>query len=508
MKKLICLLVGFVIISPSLCVISAEPKPTEAPVINYTLSETEDTWNPITVTLDITDDEEIVDVRYVRATQGRMAASPDSETAFNIASVPYDIDCKDFFFREYYNTDEEYEKIFGTLRAGFIAESYYFSAFESYYNEKDELVYKDNSIPVENGRFSVCYNDNYIIYAEDKTGNKTFRIFEVRNIKQASADVDLNIYSDFSGEYIAEAKLNVIENPNAPVKNIYLYKHSTRLNSAGGAISDFIRQYSNLIESVQRGGYIIPSVNGVYYLKGFGKYRIIFEDAWGGFSMDSFVFSPCGTDIPEFECKFYSHENDNIRVEIEQSKDNIAKLEYVQVGLSYSQASAEHLFESVAREIDRTVIKNNSFIAEPDKIYAVRALSTDGSAFYQKINTNKIEIYNYPYEIKDISISTQGGEPVNIDLANKNFTIKAEVNKIKSSDTKDNIIVAVYDINGVQLYTDCTEVNFEPNNDNASFEFNVPALNRKLGSIKAFIWDDFNLMNPLAEAKIINFDRR
>lgn len=503
MKKIICLLVGVMIIGTSLCVLATETKSTEAPVINYTLSETEDTWNPITVTLNITDDEEIVDIRYVRLNSVWHSGWPESENEIDTASVSYDIDCTNLFLGEYSASLEELEKVCGTKKAGSIASEYYVNAFEIAYNEKDEVVYNDKySITVENNNFSVYCNDFYIIYAEDKTGNKTFKKFEVNNIKSASAEVDLNIYSDFSGEYIAEAKLNVTENPNAPVKNIYLYKHSSQLVGAGGS---FQNMAASLVERIQCDGYTIPSVNGVYYLKGFGKYKIIFEDAWGVFSTDSFDFSPCGTDIPEFECKLYSHENDNIRVEIEPSKDNIAKLEYVQVGSSYRQLPAEYFFESVAKEIDRTVIKDNSFIAEPGKIYAVRALSTDGSAAYQMVETNKNDVDNYLYDIKNLSILTES-ETLIVPPKNKSFIAEVEVNKKnESGDSKDYIIAAVYDKKGMLMHIDYAEANFDTNNDDASFDFNIPAQSREIGSIKAYVWNDFNSMKPLAEAKQFDF---
>lgn len=37
--------------------------------------------------------------------------------------------------------------------------------------------------------------------------------------------------------------------------------------------------------------------------------------------------------------------------------------------------------------------------------------------------------------------------------------------------------------------------------------FNIPAQSREIGSIKAFVWNSFGSMSPLAEAKTINFSK-
>ena len=46
--------------------------------------------------------------------------------------------------------------------------------------------------------------------------------------------------------------------------------------------------------------------------------------------------------------------------------------------------------------------------------------------------------------------------------------------------------------------------NFAPNYD-YSIGFNIPAQNREIGSIKAFVWSGFDNAEPLAEAKAVEF---
>lgn len=472
-------------------------KSKQAPAINYTLSETEDTWNPITVTLDITDDEKVVDVRYVRATCGSMNAAPYSDPDLNIASASYDIDCESLFFGEDYFGYDELGKIFGTERAACIAQSYYTSAFESYYNEKDELLYEDKSIPVKDGKFSVCYNDMYIIYAEDRTGNKSFRIFKIENIKEPSANVDLNIYSDFSGEYMAEARLKVTANPNSPVRKIYLCRDSYLLHKAGGAFTDFIQYWSIIIDDVKRRDQMLSPVDGVYYLRDPGKYYIFFEDTWGGIYIDTFELTIDGT-APELEVNYTPYDSKSAKVDINAGESSIAKIEYVECNDSITDTFAERTFTF---SNNRTVVEGNSFIADYEKKYIVRAISTDGGVTYRIVKAEAAE-ESYIYEINHILLLSEGGM-YNWPPQNKSFITEVNVNKKTESDSEDYLFVAAYDKNGALLDIEYIKEKFAVGE--CSYRVNIPEINKEIGSIKAFVWSDFTAAEPLSKTKTLQF---
>ncbi len=54
------------------------------------------------------------------------------------------------------------------------------------------------------------------------------------------------------------------------------------------------------------------------------------------------------------------------------------------------------------------------------------------------------------------------------------------------------------------LNIDYVRSNFAPNYD-YYIGFNIPAQNREIGSIKAFVWSGLDSAEPLAEAKIVVF---
>ena len=482
---------------------TAEPKPTEAPKISYTLSETDDTWNPISVNLNITDDEDIAQVRFVRMSQSRHGLYPPYEDGIDSGSVPYDVDCFSLFLPGSDKTSEEelkeLEKICGGLEQGIIAESYYLSAFID--NVIGDEKYTDYSTEVIGNTFTVYQNSPYIIYAEDKSGNKSFKFFEVKNIKLTSAEVELNVYPDFSEEYIAEAKLNnIVENPNAGIKNIYVYRVIHELASAG--VLDEIRATQQTIAGYQKYSQMIEPINGVYYLKDLGEYRVILEDEWGNYSFSRFTLSPSSDIRPPIECSTKS-DGSQFTVDVRPDGDDIAKLEYVKCEERYegiAEPTDEDLF---ALGTDRTKITDKTFTAQAGQKYAVRALYTDGSAAYGTV-TIDAPSKNYRYEISGLSILTQSGEALGAPPENGSFEAEVTLKKLKDESSKDYVFVAVYNEEGILLNIDYVRADFAPDYD-YSFGFNIPPQMQKIGSIKAFVWSGFNSAKPLAETKEINF---
>ena len=77
--------------------------------------------------------------------------------------------------------------------------------------------------------------------------------------------------------------------------------------------------------------------------------------------------------------------------------------------------------------------------------------------------------------------------------------------KTQERNAKDFVFVAVYDTDGALLSLDYVKADF-PLNTECSFGFNVPAQEKQVGSIKAYVWEDFNSPEPLAESKTITFN--
>lgn len=65
--------------------------------------------------------------------------------------------------------------------------------------------------------------------------------------------------------------------------------------------------------------------------------------------------------------------------------------------------------------------------------------------------------------------------------------------------SKDYKFVAAYSAEGRLLSLDYTQAKFV-DHYTYSFGFHIPAQTKEIGKVKAFVWDDFSSMTPLAEA--------
>lgn len=111
----------------------------------------------------------------------------------------------------------------------------------------------------------------------------------------------------------------------------------------------------------------------------------------------------------------------------------------------------------------------------------------------------------YSYELNELSLSTISGEAINATPQNSSFIVDVAVTKTLERDAKDFIFVAVYDTDGALLSLDYVKADF-PLNTECSFGFNVPAQEKQVGSIKAYVWNSFNSIEALSESKIITFN--
>ncbi len=110
----------------------------------------------------------------------------------------------------------------------------------------------------------------------------------------------------------------------------------------------------------------------------------------------------------------------------------------------------------------------------------------------------------YSYSIKKMEILSSAGEELTEILNNTNFIVDVTINKKQERNEKDYVFVAVYGIDGTLLNLDYVKANFAVNSE-CSFGFNIPPLKETVGSIKAYVWNDFNSMKPLAGSKSLNF---
>lgn len=109
----------------------------------------------------------------------------------------------------------------------------------------------------------------------------------------------------------------------------------------------------------------------------------------------------------------------------------------------------------------------------------------------------------YPYEITGLSFTDTAGNKL-VPEENKSFIVEADIKKTAERSEKDYLFVAVYDTDGALLSLDYVKADLTMGHD-YSFGFNIPAQSRKIGLIKAYVWNSFGSMEPLAETKEDSF---
>ena len=109
---------------------------------------------------------------------------------------------------------------------------------------------------------------------------------------------------------------------------------------------------------------------------------------------------------------------------------------------------------------------------------------------------------SYPYEINELSLNSTNGEILNEIPAGTGFIVNTKFTKVQNRSETDYIFVAVYDTSGALLSLDYVQADFAPNYT-YNVGFYIQSQTDEIGSIKAFIWNTFNDMTPLAESKIL-----
>lgn len=111
---------------------------------------------------------------------------------------------------------------------------------------------------------------------------------------------------------------------------------------------------------------------------------------------------------------------------------------------------------------------------------------------------------SYNYAISDLKVTKISGEELYEPLAGESFTVNVGITKTLENDDEDYLFVAVYSTDGELLSIDYVKTNFSQDEEN-SFEFNIEPQTKPIGSVKGYVWDSLNSMNPLAETKELTF---
>ena len=444
-----------------------------APVMNYTLSDTENTWDPVTVNLEITDDDGISDVRYIRMTGGWNYWPPIIDTV----SVSKDFDY--FKTKEIFeNTDDFVSYLGGPEKAALIMD-YYENAYT--YTSDDVNWTPILTAPnVIGNEFDVTLNGDYLIAAMDTNGNITIKYVPVFNINIPSASVEFKKVDDYSGEYIASAQLvDMVENPNAPNKDVHLIKHCWQLNYAGGSYSDIYEYTKIRLNAYLNLGREIEPINGQYNLKDFGEYVLIIGDEWGNYSEQKFKLAPDSKEnIPIVEYKYTRNSDTTLTVDMNiLQEEQIAKIEYAKCGDSSSgsgYAKPEGIFISCE---DRKTVNNQSFKINEDGIYVIRVMNKYGNSDFKIIDTKD---FNY-----NLNISFE-----------KDFgNIFCKITNVSGKIQDGVLLISYYDDNGALVKSEMIQISITAGEDD-KFSIGISESEKsKVKTIKAFVWNSLENMN-------------
>lgn len=122
--------------------------------------------------------------------------------------------------------------------------------------------------------------------------------------------------------------------------------------------------------------------------------------------------------------------------------------------------------------------------------------------FVNDTYTNTVPEHKYPYRITALRLTDEGGNEIITPEQGKSFIVEADIVKAGERDEKDHFFVAVYDENNVLMSLDYVKAKFAVDGE-CSFGFNIHEQEKTVGSVKAFVWNTFNSMEPLAETKTL-----
>ncbi|MGN0150519.1 MAG: hypothetical protein ACI4C7_09770 [Clostridia bacterium] len=129
-----------------------------------------------------------------------------------------------------------------------------------------------------------------------------------------------------------------------------------------------------------------------------------------------------------------------------------------------------------------------------------------GSKVYFANNTytNTKPEHKYPYQITGLRLTDTSGNEIIAPEQGKNFIVETDIVKTEERNEKDYLFVAVYDEKGALMNIDYVKAKFTVDGE-CSFGFNISAQSEPIKEIKAYVWESFSSITPLAESKTLVF---
>ena len=186
-------------------------------------------------------------------------------------------------------------------------------------------------------------------------------------------------------------------------------------------------------------------------------------------------------------------------------ENNYLFIYYIDKGSSGNLYSAPNISES-SSGIEIKINKEYSgdaddivewyLLCELDRAFSEKTISVTLTKFGKNVNVE------YPYQINGLRITNTAGEVIEKIQNNTGFIVEADITKTEERNEKDYLFVAVYDTDGALISLDYVKAKFAVDGK-CSFGFSIPPQEKSVGSVKAFVWNTFNSMEPLAENKTL-----
>ncbi len=109
-----------------------------------------------------------------------------------------------------------------------------------------------------------------------------------------------------------------------------------------------------------------------------------------------------------------------------------------------------------------------------------------------------------PYVINSVRLVSESGEEYHVPPEGKSFIVDVNVKKFENRDNMDYFVVAVYGDDNSLVSLNYIKANL-PQGSEFSAGVNIPKSEKRIGEVKAFVWDSFGGMTPLAEEVSLGF---
>lgn len=358
-------------------------------VIQYTVSTTEKTNDPVTIHVSAGNNANVKEIRWVKINKEYWGQYEESG---GYAYLPKDIDPS--IFVAMLRGSEEHKQYTelcggGEFSIDLIRDYYANTIGDDTDTDLSELLVDNEIVTKQNGTFYIC--------AEDLEGNKTFVRVVVSNIELASAEFDVMITDDFSQDTVASIQVtNLIENPNAPVKEMFFVNSLTRSGVGGGAqvrVDENFRLQKALYEYTLA-NVIIPEIDGKYEVQDFGTYSLYMLDEWGNYSVTTVEVWPEETNdttppIIEFILSTDQPTEDPVIITLDIIDDvGVANVKWVKVqGRVHSPSEVKERYEWT---LERNTVENNTIEITENGTYIICAIDTSGNFEYCAVTIDNI----------------------------------------------------------------------------------------------------------------------